>query len=85
MAKVISSIKLSDTLTLTLCGDGYWLCDKTRSMNLSMRAKTELDACTEAITYYQKRLAKVEAEYTALNTKVEHFVGQFVQPEDDEI
>lgn len=81
-SKAISSTVLSDTLTLSLCKDGYWLHDKACGMNLAMRAKTEVDACVEAITYYQKRLAKVSAEYTVLNDKVEHFLSQFPQPEE---
>lgn len=84
MAKVISSTKLSDTLVLTLCGDGYWLYDDTRSMNLSMRAKTETDAFVEAITYYQRRLTEVETAYKSLDAKVTHFVDQFKEPEYDD-
>jgi hypothetical protein len=83
MARAISSEKLSDTLALTLCTDGYWLYDTTRSMNLSMRAKTERDALVEALTYYQRRLGEVEAEHTALDAKVTAFVDQFKEPEDD--
>jgi len=38
--KSIRNIKLSDTLTISECKDGYWIYDKTRGMNISMRAKT---------------------------------------------
>ena len=75
--KPISSTKLSDTLGLAECHDGFWLYDYTQGMNLSMRAKTAQDAFVEALTYYQKRLQKVEAEHTSLQAKVDAFVNQF--------
>lgn len=76
--------------TLTLCeyqnpksgNFGFWLYDKTRGMNLAMRAKTERDAFVEALTYYQKRLGTVEAEYAILQEKVAIFVDQFAEPEE---
>lgn len=37
MGKHINSTKLTETLTLSECSDGFWLYDKTRGMNLSMR------------------------------------------------
>lgn len=83
MSKAISSTKLTDSLTLTLCHDGYWLYDKTRRMNLSMRAKTPEDAFVEALTYYQWRLKDVESSYNSLNAKVEAFVSQFVEDDND--
>lgn len=52
----------------------YWLYDITREMNLSMRAKTERGAFVEALTYYQKRLIKVEKEFAVLNKKVYTFI-----------
>jgi hypothetical protein len=73
----LSLVKLSDTLILSECHDGWWLYDKTGGMNLSMRAKTSTDAFVEALTYYQKRLMVVEHEYTELNSKVNAFVDQF--------
>lgn len=82
MSKAISSVHLTDTLTLSECNDGFWLYDKTRGMNLSMRAKTESAAFIECISYYQKRLAEVETDHRALSEKVESFVSQFVN--DDE-
>lgn len=58
---------------------GFWLYDKTRGMNLSMRAKTAQAAFVEALTYYQERLQQVEQEHKALTTKVETFVAQFTE------
>lgn len=84
MAKFISSVKLSDTLSMGLYSDGYWLHDKTRGMNLSMRAKTQEQAFVEALTYYQRRLLEVESKYKSLSAKVDSFVSQFVEDEEDE-
>ena len=69
--------KLTDTLTLSKMNDGFWLYDKTMNMNLSMRAKTEQAAFINAITYYQKRLTKIEIEYKEISIKVENFIDQF--------
>lgn len=73
--KAISSIKLTETLTLSECKDGFWLYDYTRGMNLSMKAKTERDAFVEAITYYQKRLKAVEIDYKDLHSSVGNFIS----------
>ena len=83
MGKHISSVKLTDTLTISTCTDGLWLYDKTRGMNLSMGAKTETDAFVEAITYYQKRLSEVEAAHGDLKAKVDEFVSKFVDDSED--
>lgn len=83
MSNVISRTVLSSTLGLTECKDGYWLYDKTRGMNLSMRAKTPQDAFVEALHYYQERLREVETNHAALRTKVIAFVGDFVEDADD--
>ena len=74
-AKAISVIKLTDTLTISECKDGFWLYDYTRQMNLSMKAKTERDAFVEAITYYQKRLKEVETDYKDLHSSVKTFIS----------
>jgi hypothetical protein len=78
--------------TLSLCeyqsprngSFGFWLYDKTRGMNLAMKAKSEREAFVEALTYYQKRLAAVEQAHAGLTAKVDMFVAQFVEaPNDD--
>ena len=56
MSKVISNTKLSNTLDLSECKDGWWLWDQTRGMNLAMRAKSRDAAFVEALSYYQERL-----------------------------
>lgn len=66
-----------DTISLTECNDGYWLYDHVVGQNISMRAKTEQEACIEAILWYQKRLVRCKLEYKQLNEKVESFVSQF--------
>ena len=83
MAKVISDIKLSETLQLTECNDGFWLYGDTRGMNLAIRAKSTTDALVEALTYYQERLKWVETQYNAVQAKVDAFVSQFVTEDDD--
>lgn len=81
MGKVIASVKHSDTLSMSECSDGFWLYDKTRGMNLSMRAKSPTDAFVEALSYYQRRLQDVEQAHTSLSKKVDAFVSQFTEEE----
>ncbi|HHJ1043789.1 TPA: hypothetical protein ACQFIS_003691 [Escherichia coli] len=83
MSKVISYTALSKTLSISQCTDGYWLFDETRGMNLAMRAKTAEAAYLEALEYYQERLTEVEEDYKSLKAKVDHFVGQFIEEDDD--
>lgn len=83
MGKLIRTIMSTDTLSLCECTDGFWLYDKTRVMNLSMRAKTPQDAFVGAITYYQGRLTEVEKQYSELSAKVGNFVEQFKEEDHD--
>lgn len=83
MTKAKSLIKLSDTLLLAEHADGFWLWDKTRGMNLSIRAKSPTDAFVEALGYYQKRLQDVEKAHTELAQKVDNFVAQFAEDQDE--
>jgi len=73
--KAISSTKLTDTLTISECHDGYWLYDYTRGMNLAMRAKTERDAFIKAITYYQKLIIETNKELKNLNNAIDVFIS----------
>lgn len=82
MAKAIRNVFKIDTLSLVECNDGYYLYDTVVGMNISMRAKTEQDACIEALLYYQKTLVKAKKEYKDLNDKVESFLSQFRGEED---
>lgn len=82
-AKAIRSIILTDTLTISECKDGYWLYDKTRGMNLAMRAKTEQEAYVQALTYYQKRCADIELKKKKLYDSVNNFIDSL--SDNDEI
>jgi hypothetical protein len=73
--------KYTETLNMAKYRDGFWLYDKTRGMNLSMRALSETDAFVEALTYYQRRTKEVEAELKALREAVDQFVDT-VRPEE---
>jgi len=82
----VTHSKLSDTLSLCECKiggpKGFWLYDKTRGMNLSMRAASETEAFVEALHYYQKRLLDVECELKRINASVDAFV-EHVRPSED--
>ena len=82
MSKVIRKVFKIDTLSLHECTDGYYLYDYVVGMNISIRAKTEQDACIEALLYYQKRLVEVKTDYKTLNNKVEGFLSQFDREKD---
>jgi hypothetical protein len=73
--KSIRNIRLTDNLTMSECKDGYWLYDYTKGMNLSMRAKTQEDAFVEAISYYQKRLEKVEIKLNKQTKEIDKFIS----------
>jgi len=81
--KAIRNIKLTDTLTLSECEDGYWLYDYTRGMNLSMKAKTKEDCFIEAIQYYQKRTKTVENRMKILNKSIDVFIDAITGEEQD--
>lgn len=83
MRRPLSSEKLSDTLTLSVCHDGIWIYDKIIGCNLAMHSESRDTAFLEVIRYYQKRLMKVESDYKILNAKVEIFVEQFTHNEDE--
>lgn len=83
MSKTINHTKLTETLTITECTDGFWLYDYTRGFNLAMRAKTEREAFVDALEYYQDRLIDLERAHNCLNKRVNDFVSQFKE-EDEE-
>lgn len=84
MSKVIKYNVLSKSLSISECTDGFWMYDETRGMNLAMRAKTAEAAYIQALEYYQKRLKEVENDYNNLKAKVDNFVGQFVEDNDED-
>jgi len=77
-------MELTDTISLTECRDGFWLYDKTRGMNLAMRAKTERAAFLEALAYYQKRLKEVGSELASLQSAADVFADHVRQERDIE-
>ena len=83
MRPAIKTTTLTDTLILSECHDGFWLYDKTRGTNLSMRAKTPGDAFVEALTYYQRRLSDVETAHRELRGLVDAFVSNFTDDEEE--
>jgi hypothetical protein len=82
MSKVISNTKLTPTLSLAECTDGFWLWDDNGKQNLSMKAKTAQDALVEALDIALERCARFEKAHAELSQKVEAFVSQF--RDDDE-
>lgn len=82
MSNVLNNTKLTGTLTLSECKDGFWLYDKTRGMNLAMKAKSSTDAFVGALEYYQERLMEVESSLKALQSNVDWFVSQVHTCED---
>jgi hypothetical protein len=73
----------NDTISLVKTErEGYWLYDKTKGINIAMRAETEQSAFIEALMYYQKRLSKVELDFKTLDNKVCDFVNSFREDED---
>jgi len=82
MANNNKHIFKNDTITLTECNGFFWLYDKTRGMNLAMRAKTEQCAFVKALEFYQKRLSTVETDFKELNAKVNTFIKAISIDED---
>lgn len=77
MAKFIKLVIETDGFTVSEYSDGYWLWDSYKEMNLSMHAKTSEEAFTEALEFYQERLAQVEKKHAELRAKVNGFLALF--------
>ena len=77
-------MKLTGSLTMSECKDGYWLYDRTRGMNLSMKAKTQEDAFVEALTYYQETTKKVEDQLKKLNVSISIFINSISDEDEDD-
>ena len=84
MSKVINYTVLSKSLSISECTNGFWLYDEMRGMNLAMQEKTADAAYLKALEYYQERLKEVENNYQNLKEKVDHFVGQFVDDDEED-
>ena len=72
--KAIRSVKLTDSLTLSECKDGFWLYDYTQGYNIAVRAKTEQEAFVQALKFYQKYYFKERDENTFIITKLSEFI-----------
>lgn len=73
-----NTIFKNENLTLTHNDkEGFWLYDKSRGMNITMKAKTEQEAFIKALTYYEKRLTEVETELESITNKVSNFINEF--------
>ena len=83
MTQKYTTVFENDTINLSNGHDGYWLYDETRSMNLSMKAKTEQEAFVETILYYQQRLIEIETAYKKIKNQVDNFVSQFTENDQD--
>lgn len=81
MGKYLRMVFQNETISLSECSDGFWLYDKTRGMNLAMRAKSSTYAFVESLMYYQKRLTDVEKKHQNMEDKVNKFVSQFTEEE----
>ena len=80
MSKAIKHEKLTETLTLSECTDGFWLRDKTRGLNIARKEKTREAAFIKALDVYQNRLNEVEKGYTDLINATDNFIQQ-IKPE----
>lgn len=88
----IANTKLNDHLTLSECHpdsecrvNNWWLYDKRAGLNIGMRAKTKDEAFVEAIEYWSERAIEAEQSLSELSSKVNAFLSQFNDEDDEEI
>lgn len=82
LERVVLGPKLSLVHIAEGHGDaGWWLYDECRGMNLAIKAATEREAFTKALTYYQERMNLLLEQRKELAAKVETFVEQFIDDE----
>lgn len=72
--KVLIQEKLTDTLTLSQCTDGYWLCDTQLGYNTAMSCKTEREAFISAINEYKRKLTNLKKADKVLREAAENFI-----------
>jgi len=82
--KSIRTIFKIDTFSLVECNDGFWLYDYVLNWSIAAHCKTEQEAYIEALLYYQKYLADTKKELAELRNKVDTFVSQFVEKNEDD-
>ena len=83
MKKAIKHVFKTNKFQLSECSDGFYLYDYVQGYNIVMRAKTEQEACIEALEWYQKRLNIAKEDYKTLSNKVDSFLKQFIDEDDD--
>ena len=64
--------------------NNWWLHDKRAGYNIGMREETRDGALVKAIEYWAKRAISAENKYSQIMTRVNTFIGHFVEPEDVE-
>lgn len=86
----IKNEKLNEFITLSECHpdsecrtNNWWLYDERAGCNIGMREKTRDDALIEAIEHWAEKAQKLELAYVELKKKVDAFVIQFAESEDD--
>lgn len=72
----IKTTKLTETLSLSECTDGFWIYDKMQGINISMRAKDETAAFIEAIGYYQRRTHSLKGRVKHFEKSFENFLSE---------
>jgi hypothetical protein len=85
----IHTDKLNEHLTISECHpdsecrtNNWWLYDDRAGMNIGIREKTRDEAFVEAIEYWAERAIKYEKLYLSIRSKVDSFVGQFIEQDD---
>ena len=90
----INSTKLNQNLILSerhpdseCHTNNWWLYDKRayngEGSNIGMRTKSRDEAFIEAIEFWAKRAILAEQKYNQLKDRVDLFVGQFAEPEEE--
>ena len=99
MSRPASNTILNQYLTLSECHpdcetstikgvrqNTWWLYDKrayNNGMNIGMREKTRDEAFVKGIEFWARRAMAAERELTEIKAKVNTFVAQFVEAEDE--
>lgn len=68
---IAPEIRINDETNIVECTDGFWLYDKSRGMNLAMRAKSETAALIDALEYYQRRYKELESAHKDLTSRLD--------------
>lgn len=72
--KALIQEKLTDTLTLSQCIDGYWIYDAQLGYNTAMHCKTEREAFISTINDYKERLIALKNTNKVLMVASKNFL-----------